>query len=102
MKLKKGDTVRMLSGKDRGKTGKILRAIPKTEKVVVEGLQLAIRHQRPRREGEKGQRIQFPRAVPAGKVMFLCPKCGALTRLGAHIVASGKKARICKKCKAEV
>ena len=74
MKIKKGDTVKMLTGKDRGKTGKVLRVVTEGERVVVEGCNVLTKHQRPRREGEKGQTIKFPRSVPLGTVMLLCPK----------------------------
>ncbi len=102
MKIKKGDNVKMMGGKDRGKTGKVLRAIPREEKVVVEGLNLLIRNRRPRRQGEKGQRIQFPRSVSVSSVLFLCTKCGRGARLGYTVLESGLKVRICRKCKAEV
>ena len=102
MKIKKGDTVKMLRGKDRGKTGKVLRVLPDAYKVVVEGLNLVVRHRRPRKQGEKGQRIQFPRAVHDATVIFICPKCGRSIRLGYSLLESGKKVRICRKCKAEV
>ena len=100
MKIKKGDTIKMLTGKDRGKTGKVLRVIEKTMKVAVEGLNLLTKHQRPRREGEKGQKIQFPRPVPLANVILVCTKCGRGTRVGFQFIEEGKKkVRVCKKCK---
>ena len=98
MKIKNGDKVIMLSGKDKGKSGKVLQVFPKEAKVVVEGLNLAIKHQRPRRQGEKGQRIQFPTAVPVSKVALICPHCGKGTRVG-YKIEDKKKVRICSKCK---
>ena len=99
MRIKKGDTVKMLSGKDAGKTGKILRVDPKSRKVSVEGLNIRTKHTRPKRQGEKGQRIQFPAFVSQSKVMVVCPSCGKASRIG--VLKEGKKnMRQCKKCKA--
>lgn len=102
MKIKKGDNVKMLSGKDRGKTGKVLRVDPDAARVVVEGLNLLVRNRRPRKQGEKGQRVQFPRTVHISTVALLCPKCGRAARVGYRIAADGAKARMCKQCEAEV
>jgi len=107
MNIKKNDKVKILSGKDKGKTGKVLQVLPAEDradaKVSIEGLNLAIKHLRPRRESEKGQRIEFPAFMNASNVSLLCPKCGKATRVGHKVVASleGKKAkkfRVCKKC----
>ncbi len=99
MKIKKGDTVQLIAGKDRGKKGKVLEARPGQERVVVEGLNLLNKHQRPRREGQKGQKIQIPRAVSVSNVMLVCPRCGEPTRVGWTTQDSSKE-RQCKKCKA--
>lgn len=99
MKIKKGDTVKMLSGKDRGKTGKVLHVKPKEETVSVEGLNIRTKNVKPRRQGDKGQRIQFPAYVAASKVMLVCPSCGRSTRIGG-VREGEKKMRQCKKCKA--
>ncbi len=100
MKIKKGDTVRMMTGKDHGKSGKVLRILSKSNRCVVEGLNMLTKHQRPRREGEKGQKIQFPRSVPLANVMLVCTKCARPTRVGYQMIEDGKKkARSCKKCK---
>lgn len=99
MKLKKGDKVKMLSGKDREKTGKIIKVDPKNEKIAVEGLNTVKKHVRPRKQGEKGQRIETPRMINVSKVMFVCPKCGSATKLGFKFSEKGAKQRICKKCK---
>ena len=101
MKIKSGDKVVMLSGKDKGKSGKVLQVFVKEAKVVVEGLNLAIKHQRAKKQGEKGQRIQFPSAVTVSKTALVCPKCGKTTRIGFNIEGE-KKARICVKCKETV
>lgn len=99
MKVKKGDNVKMMAGKDRGKTGKVLRVYPDRKKVVVEGLNLLTKHQRARSEKEKGQKIHFPRAVSSSIVRVICTKCGVPARIGAKRLESGKNARMCKKCK---
>ncbi|MFA6228440.1 MAG: 50S ribosomal protein L24 [Patescibacteria group bacterium] len=98
MKIKTGDKIKMLAGKDKGKTGKVLQVMAADNKVVVEGLNLLIKHQRPKRSGEKGQRIQFPAAVAMAKVALVCPKCGQAARVGYKLVED-KKFRFCKKCK---
>lgn len=103
MKIKTGDKVKMLAGKDKGKTGKVLQVFVGEERVVVEGLNLMIKHQRPKKQGEKGQRIQFPSAVSISNVAVVCPKCGKETRVGYKIIKEeGKKKtsknRICRKC----
>lgn len=98
MKLKKGDLVKILSGKDKGKTGKIIDVQKGEEKVVVEGLNIAIRHSRPRKQGEKGQRLETPKPLHMSNVMFVCPKCNQPTRLNVKKTESGP-ARVCKKCK---
>ena len=97
MKIKKNDQVKMLAGKDRGKTGKVLRTLPRVDKIVVEGLNLMKKHQKAKKEGEKGQRIEIPRAVAISNVMLICSKCGKKTRVG-YKISQGTKMRVCKKC----
>jgi len=102
MNIKKEDKVKILAGKDQGKTGKVLQTIPSQGKLSVEGLNLLIKHLRPQRKGEKGQRIEFPRFIDASNVAIVCPKCGKTTRV-AHKMIKGedgktKKFRVCKKC----
>lgn len=87
----------MLSGKDRGKTGKVLFAFPRENKVVIEGLNKVARHQRAKKQGQKGQIVHKEGAVNASKVMLVCKNCGKPARMGHKIVAD-KKLRICKKC----
>lgn len=103
MKLKTGDNVKVTTGKDRGKTGKITQVFPALRRVVVEGLNLRKRHLRPTRRGERGQLIEFAAPLAVANVMPLCPKCGAPTRLGVKRVEEptgrAKKLRVCKKCK---
>lgn len=101
MKVKKGDTVLVVSGKDRGRTAKILRSLPKEDKILVDGINIKLKHNRPKKQGEKGQVVKVPAPLNVSNVKFLCPKCGKPTRLG-YEVKDGKKFRICKKCKAQV
>jgi large subunit ribosomal protein L24 len=105
MKIKKNDNVMILAGKDKGKTGKVLQVFPEKQRASIEGLNLLIKHLRPRREGEKGQRIEFPSPLNMSNVMLVCTKCGKPTRVSYKISevagSNGKKTkvRVCKKCK---
>ena len=98
MELKKGDTVQIMVGKDRGKKGKILRVSPKNEQIIIEGLNLKIKNVRAKRAGEKGQRVQYNAPFNASNAQLLCPKCTKPTRIGQKIVKD-HKIRICRKCK---
>lgn len=102
MKIKTNDKVKVLKGKDRGKTGKVLQVFVSLNKAVVEGLNLTVKHQRPKRQGEKGQKIQFPAPIHISNVALICAKCGKETRVGYRFSkVEGKKPikyRICKKC----
>ena len=101
MNIKKDDKVIVLSGKDKGKQGKVLVAEPKTGKVIVEGVNTASKHQKPRKQGEEGGIIKVETPIYASKVQLVCPKCGKGTRVG-HKLVDGKKTRVCKKCGAEI
>jgi len=94
MNLKKGDNVQIITGKDKGKRGKIVRVVADKNQVVVEGLNLRIRHARGRREGEKGQRIEFAAPLNASNVMVVDSRTNKTTRLGSKKLADGKKIRI--------
>ena len=100
-RVKKNDLVKMLSGKDKGKTGKVLRVYADEKKVAIEGLNLLKKHTKPKREGEKGQRIEIPRKVSLSSAMLVCPKCAKATRI-SYKIEGKKKVRICKKCQSEV
>jgi len=97
MKIKKGDNVKMLAGKDRSKTGKVLHVFPKEGRVVVEGLNKIKKHTRAKKQGQKGQIIEKERAVDISNVQFICGKCGKPTRVG-YKMEGDKKVRFCKKC----
>jgi large subunit ribosomal protein L24 len=101
MKIRKNDQVKLIAGKDRGKTGKVLHVFPETKKIMVEGLNLVKKHVRPKKEGEKGQRIEIPAKLAISNAMLVCPKCGKPTRIG-YSKNGDNKSRICKKCKAEI
>ena len=101
MNIKKDDKVIVLSGKDKGKQGKVLSADPKAMKVVVEGVNVATKHQKPQKQGQDGGIIKVETPIYVSKVQLVCPKCGKGTRVG-HKLADGKKVRVCKKCGAEV
>jgi len=102
MHIKKNDKVKILTGKDKGKTGKVLQVLPKEGKVSIEGLNLLIKHLRPQKRGEKGQRIEFPAFINISNIALVCPKCGKTTKVASKIVkvegAKNKKFRACKKC----
>lgn len=101
MKIKKNDLVKMLAGKDKGKNGKVLSVFPSEGKVMVEGLNLVKKHKRPRREGEKGQRVEIARKIDISNVILMCPKCAKSTRVGFK-KDNNSKTRICKKCNSEI
>ena len=96
--VKKDDNVVVISGQYKGKTGKVLRAMPKDKKVVVEGINMVTRHTKPRGANQSGGRIEQEGAIYASKVMLLCPKCNKATRVAHQFDANGAKQRVCKKC----
>lgn len=100
--VRKDDKVVILSGKDLGKTGKVLATEPKTGMVLVEGVNIVSRHTKPRQQGEQGGIIKREGYLRASKVMRICPKCDKPTRLAHKLNAGGEKSRICKKCGAEI
>ena len=101
MNIKRDDKVVVLSGKDKGKQGKVLIADPKNMKVVVEGVNVATKHKKAQKQGEEGGIIKVETPIYVSKVQLVCPKCGKGTRVG-HKIADGKKVRVCKKCGAEI
>ena len=100
--VRSGDTVVVLSGKDKGKQGKVLQVSPKERKVIVEGLNIATKHVKPRRQGEQGGIVEAEAAMYACKVQLVCPKCGKATRIGHKILEDGSKVRVCKSCNEEI
>ena len=102
MSIKKNDTVVVLSGKDKGKQGKVLEVQPKAGKVIVENINIVSRHTKPRKQGEEGGILKKEAPIYACKVQRVCPKCNKATRPAHKLMADGKKVRVCKKCGAEI
>ena len=102
MKIKKGDTVQVLSGNDKGKTGEVLEVIPKTSRVIVKGVNIRKKHVKPRKQGEEGGIISVECAIHAAKVNVVCPKCNKATKIGYEVDKDGNKVRVCKKCGAKL
>ena len=96
--LKAGDTVEVITGKDKGKKGKVLSVDPKSGKIIVEKVNVAIRHTKPRRQGETGGRLEKESPIYGSKVMRVCPKCGKTTRIGRKVLENGEISRYCKNC----
>lgn len=101
MKIKKGDNVLVIKGRDRGKKGKVLKVFPEEGKVQIEGVNIRKKHMRPKKGGQKGQMVELFVPVSVSSVQLLCPKCGKPARIGMR-VASDRKFRMCKRCKSEI
>ena len=99
MKILKGDKVKVLIGKDKGREGVVVKSFPKKSNVVVENLNIFKKHVKPT-QGKKGGIVEKERAIHISKVILICPECKKTTRVGYKIDKSGEKYRICKKCKA--
>ncbi len=101
MRIKKGDTVQVLSGNDKGKTGEVLEVMPKTSKVVVKGINIRKKHIKPRKQGDEGGIIPVECAIFSAKVNVVCPKCNKPTKIG-YEMDKDQKVRVCKKCGAKL
>ena len=99
MNIKKGDSIRIILGKDRGKTGSVLKVFPASEKVSIDGLNLYKKRVRPKQQGQKGEIVSAPRPMHISNVMIICSNCKKPTRIG-YRYESDSKIRFCKKCKA--
>lgn len=97
MKIKKGDTIIVIKGKDKGRKGKVEKVFPKEGKVLVLGINVVKKHVKPKKEGEKGGILEIAKPLNVSKVALVCPKCGKKTRVGFLLTKEGKE-RICKKC----
>lgn len=97
LKVKKGDTVQVLSGNDKAKTGEVLEVLPKAEKIIVKGVNVRKKHVKPRKQGEESGIIPVECPIHMSKVNVVCPKCGKATRIGFK-VEKDQKVRVCKKC----
>ncbi|MCL1828684.1 MAG: 50S ribosomal protein L24 [Oscillospiraceae bacterium] len=102
MNVKRDDRVIVLSGKDRGKEGKVLSCDPKNGKAVVEGVNVASKHVKPKKQGQPGGIIKQETPIYACKLMLVCPKCGKPTRPARRTDGAGKKFRVCKKCGVDI
>lgn len=98
MKIKKEDRVKVISGKDKGKVGQVMRVIPKEKKVIVQGVNFNKKHQRPTNQYREGGIIERESPIYTSKVMLVCPNCDKPTRIGHTILENGEKVRVCKKC----
>ena len=100
--VKAKDQVIVIAGKDKGKKGSVVTAFPKTGKVIVEGVNIVTKHQKPRGQGMPGGIVHKEAAIDASNVMLVCPKCGKGTRIGYSVLENGTKVRVCKKCGANI
>jgi large subunit ribosomal protein L24 len=102
MKIKSGDRVKIIAGKDKGKKGKILQVFAIKKKASVEGINLAIKHMRPRKQNEKGQKIEFPAPISISNILLICPKCNKSTRVAYKYIdkpdSKKEKVRMCRNC----
>jgi large subunit ribosomal protein L24 len=96
--VRKKDTVVVVSGKDKGKTGEVLSVIPKDGKVIVEGVGIVSKHKKPSKANMQGGIIKEEAAIKSSKVMLFCKKCNSATRISSKILNDGTKVRVCKKC----
>lgn len=96
MNIKAGDTVMIITGRDRNKKGKVIRVSPKENKLLIEKLNMVSKHVKPRRQGEQGGIISGESAIYACKVMLVCPKCGVATRVGHGTDKNGRRVRVCR------
>ena len=96
--IKNNDEVIVISGNEKGKKGKVLSVDHKNGRVIVEGINMATMHKKPRRQGDVGGIVRQEAAVNMSNVLHICKKCGQPTRIGYTVLADGKKVRVCKKC----
>lgn len=101
MNIRKGDAVQVIAGKDKGRTGQVIKVMPAANKIVVENINMAAKHIKPRNAQQKGGIVEQPAAFDNSNAMIICPTCGKMTRV-AHGMVEEKKVRICKKCGASL
>lgn len=97
LNIKRGDTVKVITGVDKGKDGKVMSVNPETGRIVVQNVNMVTRHTKPRRQGQEGGRLSKEGTINVSNVMIVCPRCNKPTRIG-HMEEAGKKFRACKKC----
>ena len=98
MQIRKNDSVMVISGKERGKTGKVLRVNPKEDAVIIERVNVVKRHTKPRGPQQSGGIIEKEASIPASNIMIMCDKCNAPVRIGRRVLADGNKIRVCRRC----
>lgn len=98
MNIKKGDKVTIISGKDEGKTGKVLQVLPAENKILVEGINVVVKHKKPKGRYQQGGKINQESAVNASKAMVVCKNCDKPTRIARKVLEDGTRVRACKKC----
>lgn len=102
LNIKKGDTVLVLTGKEVGRTGEVLECFPRENKATVKGINIVVKHKKPRSAQDKGGIVKKEGKIDASNLMVVCPSCNKATRVGSHIDEKGKKHRVCKKCGASL
>ena len=98
VQIRKNDSVMVISGKERGKTGKVLRVNPKEDAVIIERINVVKRHTKPRGPQQAGGIIEKEASIPASNIMIMCDKCNAPVRIGQKLLTDGKKVRVCRRC----
>jgi large subunit ribosomal protein L24 len=98
VQIRKNDSIMVIGGKERGKTGKVLRVLPDKDAVIIERLNIVKRHTKPRGPQQPGGIVEKEAAIHASNIMILCDKCNAPVRIGRKILADGKKIRMCRRC----
>jgi large subunit ribosomal protein L24 len=98
VQIRKNDSVMVISGKERGKTGKVLRVNPKEDAVIIERVNVVKRHTKPRGPQQSGGIIEKEASIPASNIMIMCDKCNAPVRMGRRVLADGNKVRVCRRC----
>ena len=99
--IKKGDNVKIIAGKNRGKTGKVLRVLPEKGRMIVEGINIYKKHVRPKKQGEKGEVVNVARPINKSNISIICPACSKTTRITTR-KEGNKKIRYCKKCNSPI
>jgi large subunit ribosomal protein L24 len=98
VQIRKNDSVMVISGKERGKTGKVLRVKPKEDAVIIERMNVVKRHTKPRGPQQSGGIVEKEASIPASNIMIMCDKCNAPVRMGRRVLADGNKVRVCRRC----
>ncbi len=102
LRIKKGDMVLVISGKDKGATGRVLSVLPRRDMAIVENVNFVKRHERQRSQQQRGGIMEKEAPIRLSKLMIICPKCNEPTRIGAEVSPEGIKTRICRKCGAQL